>query len=250
MGKLEGKTAIVTGGTRGVGRAVALAFAKEGADVAINYTRSEDAALVVVDEIAKMGKKGLSFKVDVADNGQVKEMVDKVAETLGHVDILVNNAGISQPAMLYKMSEEQWDRVIDVHLKGSFNAIQAVSKYMMEQKSGKIINVTSTAGLVGTIGQINYSAAKGGVVVMTKSAARELARKKININCISLGVVETDMTKKLQEDPKLREIYEGRILLGRFAKTEDITPVFLFLASKDSDYMTGQVLSVDGGTVL
>jgi len=250
MGKLEGKTAIVTGGTRGVGRAVALAFAGEGADVAINYTRSEDAALVVVDEIAKMGKKGLSFKVDVADNGQVKEMVDKVVETLGHVDILVNNAGISQPAMLYKMSEEQWDRVIDVHLKGSFNAIQAVSKYMMEQKSGKIINVTSTAGLVGTIGQINYSAAKGGVVVMTKSAARELARKKINVNCISLGVVETDMTKKLQEDPKLREIYEGRILLGRFAKTEDITPVFLFLASKDSDYMTGQVLSVDGGTVL
>jgi len=139
MGKLEGKTAIVTGGTRGVGRAVALAFAREGADVAINYTRSEDAALGIVDEIAKMGRKGLSFKVDVADNGQVKEMVDKVAEELGHVDILVNNAGISQPAMLYKMSEEQWDRVIDVHLKGSFNAIQAVSKYMMEQKSGKII---------------------------------------------------------------------------------------------------------------
>ena len=250
MGRLEGKIAIVTGGTRGVGKAVALAFAGEGADVAINYTRSEDAALGIVDEIAKMGRKGLSFKVDVADNGQVKEMVDKVAEELGRVDILVNNAGISRPAMLYKMSEEKWDRVIDVHLKGSFNAIQAVSKYMMEQKSGKIINVTSTAGLVGTIGQINYSAAKGGVVVMTKSAARELARKKINVNCISLGVVETDMTKTLQEDPKLRAIYEGRILLGRFAKTEDVTPVFVFLASKDSDYMTGQVLSVDGGTVL
>ena len=250
MGRLEGKIAIVTGGTRGVGKAVALAFAGEGADVAINYTRSEDAALGIVDEIAKMGRKGLSFKVDVADNGQVKEMVDKVAEELGHVDILVNNAGISRPAMLYKMSEEKWDRVIDVHLKGSFNAIQAVSKYMMEQKSGKIINVTSTAGLVGTIGQINYSAAKGGVVVMTKSAARELARKKINVNCISLGVVETDMTKTLQEDPKLRKIYEDRILLGRFAKTEDVTPVFVFLAAKDSDYMTGQVLSVDGGTVL
>ena len=250
MGKLEGKTAIVTGGTRGVGKAVALAFAGEGADVAINYTRSEDAALAIVDEMKKMGRKGLSFKVDVADNGEVKEMVNKVVEEFGHVDILVNNAGISQPAMLHKMTEEQWDRVIDVHLKGSFNAIQAVSKNMMERESGKIINVTSTAGLVGTIGQVNYSAAKGGIVIMTKSAARELARKKINVNCISLGVVETDMTKKLQEDRKLRQIYEGRILLGRFGRTEDITPVFVFLASKDSDYITGQVLSVDGGTVL
>ncbi len=250
MGRLEGKTAIVTGGTRGVGKAVALAFAGEGANVAINYTRSEDAALAIVEEMEKMGRKGLSFKVDVADNGEVKEMVNKVVEEFGHVDILVNNAGISRPAMLHKMTEEQWDRVIDVHLKGSFNAIQAVSKNMMERKSGKIINVTSTAGLVGTIGQVNYSAAKGGIVIMTKSAARELARKKINVNCISLGVVETDMTKKLQEDPKLRQVYEGRILLGRFARTEDVTPVFVFLASSDSDYITGQVLSVDGGTVL
>ena len=250
MGRLEGKAAIVTGGTRGVGKAIALAYAREGADVAINYTRSQDAALAIVNEMEKMGRKGLSFKVDVADSKQVKEMVDKVIGEFGHVDILVNNAGISQPAMLYKMTEEQWDRVVDVHLKGSFNMIQAVSGPMMEQESGKIINVTSTAGLVGTVGQINYSAAKGGVVTMTKSAARELARKKINVNCISLGVVETDMTRKLQEDPKLRKIYEDRILLGRFARTEDVTPVFVFLASSESDYMTGQILSVDGGTVL
>jgi len=250
MGRLEGKTAIITGGTRGVGKAIALAYAREGADVAINYTRSQDAALAIVDEMEKMGRRGLSFKVDVADNKQVKEMVDKVIGEFGHVDILVNNAGISQPAMLHKMTEEQWDSVVDVHLKGSFNMIQAVSGHMMERESGKIINVTSTAGLVGTVGQINYSAAKGGVVTMTKSAARELARKKINVNCISLGVVETDMTKKLQEDPKLRKIYEDRILLGRFARTEDVTPVFIFLASSDSDYVTGQVLNVDGGTVL
>lgn len=250
MGKLEGKNAIVTGGTRGVGKAVALAFAAEGANVAINYTRSEDAALAIVDEIQKMGRKGLSFKVDVANTKQVKEMIDKVVSELGHVDILVNNAGISKPGMLHKLKEEKWDEVVDVHLKGSFNAIQAVANNMMARETGKIINVTSTAGLVGTIGQINYSAAKGGVITMTKSAARELARKKINVNCISLGVVETDMTKTLQEDPKLRKIYEDRILLGRFGKTEDITPVFVFLASKDSDYMTGQVLSVDGGTVL
>jgi len=250
MGKLEGKKAIVTGGTRGVGKAIALAFAREGADVAINYTHSEDAALAIVDEIQKMGRKGLSFKVDVVNNRQVKEMVDKVVAEFGHVDILVNNAGISQPAMLHKMTEEKWDHVVDVHLKGSFNAIQAVSENMMGREYGKIINVTSIAGLVGTIGQINYSAAKGGVVAMTKSAARELARNRINVNCISLGVVETDMTKKLQEDPKLKKIYEDRILLCRFAKTEDITPAFVFLASNDSDYITGQVLIVDGGTVL
>ena len=136
------------------------------------------------------------------------------------------------------------------HCQKVVNAIQAVAHTMMDRQSGKIINVTSTAGLVGTIGQINYSAAKGGIITMTKSAARELARKKINVNCVSLGVVETDMTKKLQEDPKLREIYEGRILLGRFGRTEDVTPAFVFLASNDSDYITGQVLSVDGGTVL
>jgi len=250
MGKLDGKNAIVTGGTRGVGKAVALAFAAEGANVAINYTQSEAAAVAIVDEIKKMGRKGLAFKVDVADHDQVKVMVEKVIEEFGSVDILVNNAGISQPAMLHKMTELQWDRVVDVHMKGTFNAIQAVSISMMEREYGKIINVTSTAGLVGTVGQINYSAAKGGVVLVTKSAARELARKKINVNCISLGVVETDMTKKLQEDPKLRKIYEDRILLGRFAKLEDVTPFFLFLASRDSDYMTGQVLHVDGGTVL
>ncbi len=250
MGKLEGKAAIVTGGTRGIGKAVALAFAREGANVAINYTRSEDAAVAVVAEMNQMGRKGLSFKVDVANGKEVKEMADRVIKEFGQVDILVNNAGISQPAMLYKMTEEQWDRVVAVHLKGTFNAIQCVSHAMMERQSGKIINVTSTAGLVGTIGQINYSAAKGGVITMTKSAARELARKKINVNCISLGVVETDMTLTLQEDPKLREVYEGGILLGRFGRTEDVTPAFVFLASNDSDYITGQVLSVDGGTVL
>ena len=250
MGKLEGKSAIVTGGARGVGRAVALAFAREGANVAINYTKSEEAARGVLDEIKKIGRDGLSFRVDVGNHQDVRAMVDEVLNKFGQVDILVNNAGITKPAMLHKMTEEQWDQVVDVHLKGAFNAIQAVSRNMMDRGSGKIINVTSTAGLVGTIGQVNYSAAKGGVVILTKSCARELARNKINVNCISLGVVETDMTKTLQGDPKLRKIYEDRILLGQFAKTEDITPAFVFFASRDSDYITGQVLSVDGGTVL
>lgn len=250
MGKLDGKSAIVTGGARGVGSAVALAFAREGANVAINYTKSEDAALAVVNEIKKTGREGLSFKADVSNRKDLGAMVDEVIKRFGQVDILVNNAGVTQPAMLHKMTEEQWDRVLNVHLKGAFNAIQAVCQNMMARNSGKIINVTSTAGLVGTIGQVNYSAAKGGVVILTKSCARELARNKINVNCISLGVVETDMTKKLQEDPKLRKIYEDRILLGRFAKGEDVTPAFVFFASSDCDYITGQVLSVDGGTVL
>lgn len=250
MGQLDGKSAIVTGGSRGVGRAVALAFAREGANVAVNYSRSRTEAEQVVEEIRSMSRKALCLPVDVADSTQVKELVAAAAEAFGRVDILVNNAGITRPAMLHKMTDEQWDEVVDVHLKGTFNGIREVAPLMSAQKSGKIINVTSTAGLTGTIGQVNYSAAKGGIVALTKSAARELGRNQVNVNCISLGVVETDMTKKLQEDPKLREIYEARIVLGRFAKTGDVTPAFVFLASDGAGYITGQTLSVDGGTVL
>ena len=250
MGQLEGKVAIVTGGSRGVGRGVALAFGREGADVAINYSRNQAEAEAVVAEIQAMGRKALCFQVNVADSQQVNDMVRSVVEQLGRIDILVNNAGISRPAMLHKMTDEQWDEVVAVHLKGTFNGIRAVAPHMMEQRSGKIVNVTSTAGLTGTIGQVNYAAAKGGTVVLTKSCARELGRYGINVNCISLGVVETDMTKKLQEDPKLRSTYEARIVLGRFGKVEDVVPPFVFLASPASDYITGQTLSVDGGTVL
>ncbi|WP_028322449.1 SDR family NAD(P)-dependent oxidoreductase [Desulfatiglans anilini] len=250
MTRLAGKTAFITGGSRGVGRAIAVEFAREGANVAITYVSNAEAAKEVVVEIESFGRRGLALKADVAVRNEVEQLIEYINAKLGPIDILVNNAGITRPAMLWKMTDEQWNAVVDVHLKGSFHCIQAVSKIMMERKCGKIINVTSTAGLVGTIGQLNYSAAKGGVIAMTKSAARELAGKRINVNCISLGVVETDMTRKLQEDSKLREIYEERILLGRFAKTDDVVPVFLFLASGDSDYMTGQVLNVDGGTVL
>jgi 3-oxoacyl-[acyl-carrier protein] reductase len=250
MGQLEGKAAIVTGGSRGIGRGVALAFAAEGADVAVNYSKNKAEAEAVAAEIRAMGRRALCFQMNVAESAQVNEMVKSVAAQFGKVDILVNNAGVTRPAMLHKMTDEQWDEVLAVHLKGTFNGIRAAAPLMMEQRSGKIINVTSTAGLTGTVGQANYSAAKGGIVVLTKSAARELGRYGINVNCISLGVVETDMSKKLREDPKLRSTYEARIVLGRFAKVEDVVAPFVFFASRGSDYVTGQTLSADGGTVL
>jgi 3-oxoacyl-[acyl-carrier protein] reductase len=177
----------------------------------------------------------------------VEMLVGKAKETFGRLDILVNNAGFTRPAMMVKMEEDQWDQVVDIHLKGAFLCSQAAGKLMKEQKSGKIINVTSVAGLVGTVGQINYSAAKGGVISMTKSIAREMARYNVCANVISLGIVATDMTEKIRTDEKLKEIYMNRILLKRFAEPDDISPAFCFLASDESNYITGQLLCVDGG---
>ena len=247
--RLKGKVAIVTGGGRGIGRAVALAFAREGADVLVNYVSNSKTADDVVAEIKKMGRKAIAIKVDVASNSDTQNMVNEAVEKLGGLDILVNNAGISQPAMLLKMTEEQWDRVINVHLKGTFNCSQAAARSMKEQKSGRIINVVSTAGMFGTIGQINYASAKAGIIGFTKSASRELGRYNINVNAICPGVTITDMTKKVTTDPKLKEIYSKRIQLGRFAEAEEIARAFVFLASSDSDYITGQILPVDGGYI-
>ena len=245
--KLAEKIAVVTGSSRGVGRAVALGFAAEGAHVVINYTSNEKAANEVIDLIADMGRKAIAIKADVADKDQVDELFGQTMETFGKVDILVNNAGFTRPALMLKMTEEQWDQVVDIHMKGAFLCAQAAAAHMKEQQEGKIINVTSVAGLVGTVGQINYSAAKGGIISMTKSMARELARYNICANVISLGIVATDMTEKIRTDEKLKDIYMNRILLKRFAEPEDISPAFVFLASDDSNYITGQLLCVDGG---
>ncbi|RLB11400.1 MAG: 3-oxoacyl-ACP reductase, partial [Deltaproteobacteria bacterium] len=174
-------------------------------------------------------------------------IVNAGIEKFGRIDVLVNNAGFTRPALLVNMTEEQWNAVVDIHMKGTFLCTQAVAKHMIEQKKGKIINVTSVAGVVGTVGQINYSAAKGGIISMTKSIARELARYTICCNVISLGIVETDMTKKIRTDEKLKDIYMNRILLKRFARPEDIAPAFVFFASDESNYITGQLLCVDGG---
>lgn len=245
--KLAGRSAVVTGSSRGVGRNVALAFAKEGADVLINYSSNEGSALEVVEAIRKLGRKSVAIKADVAIKSEVENMMATAKNEFGRLDIVVNNAGFTRPAMLTKMTEEQWDAVVDAHLKGPFLCIQAASKYFQEQKYGKVINVSSVAGLVGTVGQANYSAAKGGILSFTKSVAREMARYNVCANVISLGIVETDMTEKIRQDEKLKEIYMNRILMKRFGTADDISPAFVFLASTESDYITGQVLCVDGG---
>jgi 3-oxoacyl-[acyl-carrier protein] reductase len=245
--KLEGKSAVVTGGGRGVGRAVSLAFAREGADVVINYATRVESARQVVREIEKIGQKAVAVRGNVASKGDCEEIIRTAVDQFGKIDILVNNAGISRPAMLSKMTEQQWDEVVDVHLKGAFFCTQAASPHFMELKGGRIINVTSVAGIVGTTGQINYAAAKGGLVAFTKSCARELAKFGVTANVISLGIVSTEMTSRLQEDAKLREIYLRRILLNRYADPDDVAPAFVFLASDDARYITGQLLCVDGG---
>jgi len=245
--KLKGKVALVTGSSRGVGRAVALGYAGEGAKVVVNYTSNQKAANEVVQEIQALGSDGIAVKADVAQKSEVENLVSAAVDKFGRLDILVNNAGFTRPSLMLKMSEDQWDQVVDIHLKGAFLCAQAAGIRMKEQNSGKIINVMSVAGLVGTVGQINYSAAKGGLLSMTKSIARELARYNVCCNVISLGIVATDMTKKIRSDEKLKEIYMNRILLKRFAEPKDISPAFVFLASDDSDYITGQLLCVDGG---
>ena len=245
--KLKDKIALVTGSSRGVGRAVALGLAKQGANVVVNYTSNENAANEVVEIIQSMGGKAIAVKADVAQKAEAENLVNSAIDTFGRLDILVNNAGFTRPSMMIKMTEDQWDQVVDIHLKGAFLCAQAAGLHMKEQKSGKIINVTSVAGIVGTVGQINYSAAKGGIISMTKSIARELARYNVCANVISLGIVATDMTEKIRSDEKLKEIYMNRILLKRFAEADDIAPAFVFLASDESNYITGQLLCVDGG---
>ncbi|SPD73604.1 3-oxoacyl-(acyl-carrier-protein) reductase FabG [uncultured Desulfobacterium sp.] len=247
--RLKDKKAVVTGAGRGIGRAVALAFAREGADVLVNYVSNSATADEVVAEIKKMGRKAIAVKADVASSADARNMIETAVKELGGLDILVNNAGVSIPAMLLKMTEEQWDRILDIHLKGAFTCTQAAANYMKNQKSGKIINVISTAGLFGTIGQINYASAKAGIIGFTKSASRELGRYNINVNAISCGVIKTDMTQKVQSDPKLAEIYTQRIQLGRFGEPDEVAHSFVFLASSESNYITGQVLPVDGGYI-
>ncbi|MGV3489400.1 MAG: 3-oxoacyl-[acyl-carrier-protein] reductase [Tuberibacillus sp.] len=243
-----GQTALVTGASRGIGRAVAIELAKQGFNVAVNYAGNAELANRVVEEIKALGREAIALQGDVSQADDVQEMVKKVTETFGSLDVLVNNAGITRDNLLMRMKEEDWDAVINTNLKGVFNTTKAVSRTMMKQKRGKIINLASVVGIVGNPGQANYVAAKAGVIGLTKSSAKELAARNINVNAVAPGFITTDMTENLPEEAKNQML--SQIPLARFGSPEDVAKVVSFLASSASDYMTGQVLCVDGGMVM
>lgn len=245
---LKGKNALVTGASRGIGKAIALELAKQGANVAVNYSGSEAKAQAVVEEIEDMGVKACKVQADVANETNVKDMVKKVITQFGTLDILINNAGITRDNLLMRMKEEEFDQVINTNLKGVFICTKAVTRHMMKQRSGKIVNVSSIVGVSGNPGQANYVAAKAGVIGLTKSNAKELASRNIFVNAVAPGFISTEMTDKLTEEQ--REGMLAMIPLGKLGQTEDVAKVVRFLASDDSNYMTGQTLHIDGGMVM
>jgi len=242
---LEGKNAIVTGGSIGIGRAIALATARAGANVALNYRRHADEANAVVAEIEKMGRRGLAVQADVASTPEAEAMVGKVVEEFGSIDILVCNAGINRDGAIWKMTEDQWDQVIDTNLKGYFNYIRAVAPHFREQKHGRIINITSINGLRGKFGQSNYAASKAGIIGLTKTVARELGASGVTVNAVAPGMILTDMARQLEQ--KWLDIAKAETVLNKLGEEEDVANLVVFLASDLAGHITGQVISVDGG---
>lgn len=244
---LQKKVAIVTGASRGIGRAIALRLAKEGAYVVVTATTVENANKVAV-EIEQLGGRAFAFALNVAEIGECETLVKTALEKFSKIDILVNNAGVTDDNLLVRMKEEEWDKVLDVNLKGAFNCIRASTKTLMKQRSGKIVNITSVVGIMGNAGQANYCASKAGVIGLTKSVAKELAPRNIQVNAVAPGYIETDMTKDLPDD--VRETLVNAIPLGRIGAPDDVAALVSFLVSENADYITGQIITVDGGMVM
>lgn len=247
MSVLENQIAVVTGAGRGIGRAIALRFAREGADVAC-ISRTAENSEKVAAEVRGLGRRAWAYAVDVADSASVSACAEKVLADAGKIDILVNNAGVTRDGLLMRMSDEEWDTVLDTNLKGAFLFTKAFSRAFIRQRSGRIINVASVIGLIGNAGQSNYAASKAGLLGFTKSVAREMASRSITVNALAPGFIETDMTAGLNEE--LRKQVLSRVPMNRFGAVDDIAAAALFLAGPDAKYITGQVLAVDGGMVM
>lgn len=245
---LNEKVALVTGAARGIGKEIALSFAREGAAVVINYNGSAAKAEETKALIEKEGGRAICYQCNVADFEAVEEMIKNIVGQFGKLDILVNNAGITKDNLIMKMKEEDFDDVIDINLKGSFNTIKHVSRQMLKQRSGKIINLTSVSGVLGNAGQANYSASKAGVIGLTKAVARELASRGINVNAIAPGFIETEMTDVLSEEAKKAAV--AQIPFGRIGCVREIAETAVFLASEKASYITGQIICVDGGMAI
>jgi 3-oxoacyl-[acyl-carrier protein] reductase len=248
MKDFEGKGIIITGATRGIGRAMALEVARRGANVSFNYRSSETQAAQLKSEIEAMGVKALAFQVDVGDLKSVREMVNETKREFGRIDGLVNNAGLTRDKVFVMMSEEDWSEVIRTNLTGSFNFARAAVFIMMKAKRGSILNIASVSGLIGLPGQVNYSASKAGLIGLTKSLAKEVGRLGVRVNALALGFIETDMTAALPEENRAQAL--GMIPLGRFGKVEDVAPTAAFLLSDAAAYITGAVIQVDGGLAM
>jgi 3-oxoacyl-[acyl-carrier protein] reductase len=245
---LQGKNALVTGASRGIGREIALELARQGANVAVNFSGNEAKAQQVVEEIKAIGRNAIKVQADVANETSVKEMVKEVIGEFGTLDILVNNAGVTRDNLLMRMKEEEFDQVINTNLKGVFVCTKAVTRQMMKQKAGQIINVSSIVGVSGNPGQANYVAAKAGVIGLTKTTAKELASRNIRVNAVAPGFISTDMTDALTDEQQAGML--DMIPLGKLGKPEEVAKVVRFLASEDASYITGQTIHIDGGMVM
>ena len=245
---LRGKTAIVTGAGKGIGKAVAIKLAHLGAKVVINYSSSSVEAEKTANDIIANGGNAIAVKANVSIYSEIEALVQQTMDQFGSVDVLVNNAGITRDTLIMKMTEQDWDDVLDINLKGAFNCTKAVTRIMMKQRSGRIVNVTSIVGVTGNPGQVNYTASKAGMIGMTKSTAKELASRGITCNAVAPGFIQSDMTDKLSDS--LKEEYMKNIPLKRFGTPDDVANVIAFLVSDEAKYMTGQVLHIDGGLVM